>query len=131
MIPTITEFIGLITSAPAVIPTKPARDPLSTIDKSGFLLIDQDVIMAPTIPPAAARLVVTNTRETRPGSAERTEPPLKPYQPNHSKKTPIAAKGKLCPLIGLMSPLFEYFPIRGPSKYAPTSAAQPPRCVRE
>ena len=124
--PTMTEYIGLIKSAPAVIPTKPANEPFNIMDRSGFFEIIVDVIMAPITPAAAASVVVTNTRETPPGSAERTEPPLNPYHPNHSKNTPIVAYGKLCPRFGLIFPFFEYFPKRGPSVYAPTRAAQPP-----
>ena len=129
--PTNTEFIGLITSAPAVIPTSPANEPFNIMDKSGFLLTYQDVIIAPIIPAAAASVVVTNTRDTPPGSAERTDPPLNPYQPNHRRKTPIVASGILWPRIGLIRPFCPYFPILDPTKIAPTSAAQPPTlCTR-
>tara|TARA_X000000950_G_scaffold242051_1_gene296070 strand:+ start:3815 stop:3931 length:117 start_codon:yes stop_codon:yes gene_type:complete len=38
--------------------------------------------MAPMTPEQAANVVVTKTRETASGLADRTEPPLKPYQPN-------------------------------------------------
>ena len=40
----------------------------------------------------AAVDVVTSTSDTSPGSALSTDPPLNPNQPNHSRKTPIAAK---------------------------------------
>ena len=44
------------------------------------------------IPPAAAaKHVVTNVREVNSGSADNTEPPLKPNQPNHRINTPAAA----------------------------------------
>ena len=95
MKPTIIELIGLITSAPAVIPTKPAKEPFNIIDRSGFLLIDHEATIAPIIPAAPARVVVTKTKDTPPGSADKTEPPLKPYQPNQSRKTPIEARGRL------------------------------------
>ena len=81
--------------------------------------------MAAMIPAADARQVVTRTNETASGSAESTDPPLNPNQPSHSRKTPMAASGKLCPMIGRMLPL-EYFPIRGPSISTPTRAAHPP-----
>ena len=48
-------------------------------------------------PDAAARQVVTRVIEVREGSAERTEPPLNPNQPNHRMNTPAVAKGILCP----------------------------------
>ena len=76
-------------------------------------------------PAEAASEVVTNTRETVPGSALSTEPPLNPNQPNQSKNTPIVAMGMLWPGIAFI-PLGVYFPMRGPSRNAPTSAAHPP-----
>ena len=51
--------------------------------------------MDPMIPDAPAKVVVTNTKEIPPGSADNTDPPLKPYHPNQSRKTPIDAKGIL------------------------------------
>ncbi len=50
-----------------------------------------------TPPAAAAKHVVTRVKEVNSGSAERTDPPLNPNQPNHRISTPAAAKGKLCP----------------------------------
>ena len=88
-------LIGETTSAPAVIPTNPANEPFRTIDKSGLLLIDHEHIIDPITPAAAAKVVVTNTNETPAGSAERTEPPLKPYHPNQSKNTPMETSGIL------------------------------------
>ena len=53
---------GMVTeSAPAVIPTKPARTPLSAIDKSGFLRNNADITIEPSAPAAAASAVVTQT----------------------------------------------------------------------
>ena len=115
-----------MTSAPAVIPTKPASEPFKIIDKSGFLLIVQEAIIAPIIPAAPANVVVTKTKEIPPGSADRTDPPLNPYQPNHNKKTPIDASGKLCPRMGFIEPSLPYLPIRGPRIIDPIKAAQPP-----
>ena len=48
-------------------------------------------IIAAIVPAAAPIAVVTNTSETAPGSAERTEPPLKPNHPNHRRNAPIVA----------------------------------------
>ena len=90
-----TDSNGVIKSAPAVIPTKPASEPFNVIERSGFLLRTHEVIIAPTTPAEAARVVVTKTRETLLGSADKTDPPLKPYHPNHNKKTPIDANGIL------------------------------------
>ena len=82
--------------------------------------------MAPIIPAAAASDVVTKTSETSAGSALKTEPPLNPYQPSQSKKTPIAASGMLWPETGLILPSSRYLPRRGPRTMMPARAAQPP-----
>src|SRR6187551_2236776 len=79
------------------------------------------------MPPAAAdRQVVTRTRDVRAGSAERTEPPLNPNQPNHKRSTPIVARGMLLPGIGVISPFLPYLPSRGPRSQIATSDAHPP-----
>ena len=78
-----------------------------------------------TTPAAAARLVVTRTREPAPGSAESTEPPLNPNQPSQSRKAPINASGRLCPAMGRGFPSMN-LPSRGPSIQAATRAPQPP-----
>jgi phosphoribosylaminoimidazolecarboxamide formyltransferase/IMP cyclohydrolase len=52
-----------------------------------------EVIIAPMPPAAAARHVVTRTNEVAAGSAESTEPPLKPNHPSHNNITPITARG--------------------------------------
>ena len=62
----IMEDVGPIKSAPAVIPTNPARIPFNTIVISGFLRTVQEVSIAPTAPADAASDVVTNTRDTNP-----------------------------------------------------------------
>ena len=53
--------------------------------------------MATTPPAAAAKQVVTKVNDVKPGSAESTEPPLKPNQPNQKIRTPAVANGRLCP----------------------------------
>ena len=93
--PMIIELSTETTSAPAVIPTKPASEPLRAIERSGFLVTIQEVRIAPIIPAAAAIQVVTRTKETPSASADSTEPPLNPNQPNHRRNTPIAARGML------------------------------------
>ena len=97
MSPISMAALTLTTSAPAVIPTSPASEPLSTIERSGLCWNVQEVAIAPRMPVAAARLVVTKTNDTSSGSALRTEPPLNPNQPSHSRKTPIVASGMLWP----------------------------------
>ena len=46
-------------SAPAVIPTNPAKIPLSAIETSGFFNKRYEPMIADTAPPQAAKLVVT------------------------------------------------------------------------
>ena len=58
-------------------PTSPARMPFKAIERSGFLLLDQEVNMAANPPAAAATHVVIKVREVAPGSALKTDPPLK------------------------------------------------------
>ena len=48
-----------------------------------------------TPPAAAAKQVVTKVRDVNSGSADKTEPPLKPNHPNQRISTPAAANGKL------------------------------------
>ena len=112
-------------SALAVMPTNPARHPFNIIERSGFLCAIQDVAIAAINPAAADRAVVVNTYATITGSAENTEAPLNPNHPNHSRNTPKVANPRLLPGIAWVLP-FTYLPMRGPSKNAPTRAAQPP-----
>src|SRR5690606_1041549 len=116
---------GVIMSAPAVTPTNPASKPFSTIPKSIRFIAIMLVKWPPMAPPHAPSAVVTSTSETIPGSADNTDPPLKPSQPSQSKNTPIVAKGTEEPAISLVRP-FSYFPIRGPNSHIPTSAPHPP-----
>ena len=85
-----------------------------------------ETILEDIPPAAAAKHVVTNVREVNSGSADNTEPPLKPNQPNHRINTPAAASGMLCPGIALGFPSGLNFPIRAPRRYTAISAAHPP-----
>ena len=78
-------------------------------------------------PAAAAKEVVVKTRPRGPGFALSTDPPLNPYQPNQSNKTPIIASGKLWPGIGFTFPSSPYFPLRGPRMSTQPKAANPPK----
>ena len=69
---------------------------------------------------------MTRVRDVNSGSAERTEPPLKPNQPNQRIKTPAAESGRLCPGIALGFPSSSNLPILAPKKYTTTSAPHPP-----
>ncbi len=116
----------LITSALAVIPTNPASNPFNAIERSGFLSTTQEMMIAPIAPAQAPNVVVVKTSPKALGSAERTDPPLNPYQPNMSKNTPIAAIGKLCAGIGLI-PFSVYFPFLGPRTITHARAPNPPK----
>ncbi len=121
--------IGDTTSHPAVIATSPASAPFKVMETSGFLYLIQVIIITIAAAAAAAMLVVTKmfaAVSIEPSVIETVEPPLKPNQQNHSMNTPSAPSVRLCPGIALDLPDFEYFPIRGPSIFAPTSAATPP-----
>src|SRR5690606_22960114 len=93
--PTRIAVPGVRTSAPAVTPTSPAKIPFSTIPKSRRLDVMYDVNSAPIAPAQAPKQVITRTKDTSAASAERTEPPLNPNQPNQSRKAPITANGTL------------------------------------
>ena len=122
--------LTFIRSAPAVIPTSPPRMPFRTIDRSGFRIRTHEAHIAAMAPALAASDVVTRTRETAAGSADSTEPPLKPNHPNHSRNTPMVASGMLCPKKGRLPPSTN-FPIRGPRNSTPASAPHPPTpCTR-
>ena len=51
-------------SAPAVMPTKPAKIPFNAMDKSGFLRKIQDTVIDAIAPEAAASVVVHITNDT-------------------------------------------------------------------
>ena len=72
--------------------------------------------MAPNPPAAAARQVVTSTREVFAGSADKTDPPLNPNHPSHNIRTPAADSGMLDPGIATAFPELSNFPFLAPSK---------------
>ena len=55
--------------APAVMPTKPARMPLRTIERSGFLSTSQEVTIEATAPAAAAIEPAPKPAEAKPAPA--------------------------------------------------------------
>ena len=59
--PMIIESIIPTTSAPAVIPTRPASIPFNAIERSGFLQAMYENTIDDTAPDAAANAVVTQT----------------------------------------------------------------------
>ncbi len=95
MAPIIMALSGVMTSAPAVIPTKPPKIPFKNMVRSKFLYRIRETEAAIIPPAAAAKQVVTSVNEVNSGSADKTEPPLKPNQPNQRIKTPAVANGIL------------------------------------
>ena len=59
----------MITSGPAVMPTKPANTPLMVMEKSGFLNSAHEVNIAATAPAAAAKFVLRKMLATASASA--------------------------------------------------------------
>src|SRR6056297_964133 len=117
-------------SGSAVIDTRPANAPFSTMVRSGFLYSTCVRIRAVTAPAAAAMLVLAKMRLTSDTSPTvpiaSCEPPLKPNQPSHRMNVPSVASARFEPGIGFTLPSLPYLPKRGPSTMAPAKAAQPP-----
>ena len=133
--PMSAEHWMLVNAAQAVMPTRPARQPLSVMPISGLPRSNQAVIVAESVAAAAAMLVFTATCEANaPPSAATPNvlPGLKPNQPNQSTRQPMKAAIMLCPGRACTFPVDEYLPMRGPRIRAPVRAAQPPtECTAE
>ena len=80
------------------------------------------------MPPAQAASVVLAATRPMPSKsmAERVEPGLNPYQPNHRMTAPIAAMLRSCGLVGPPPSRANFRPRRGPSAMAPARAMKPP-----
>ena len=83
---------------------------------SKFLYISVDKKEAPSPPAAAAKQVVTSTKEVFAGSADKTDPPLNPNHPSHNIRTPAADSGMLEPGIATAFPELSNYPFLAPSK---------------
>ena len=130
IIPIMAEPKGETISHPAVTPTRPAKAALNVIDTSGFLYLNHVKIIVVQQAVAAHIFVVINIfpaeKIVSSPSMLTVEQPLKPNQQNQSINTPRAAMLKSCPSIALGFPFSSYFPIRGPSIFAPIKAHTPP-----
>ena len=122
-------------AALAVMPTRPARQPLSVMPMSGLPSSSQAVSVAVSVAAAAAMFVFTATwAASAPPSAATPNvlPGLKPNQPNQSTRQPMKAAIMLWPGIACTLPSDAYLPMRGPRIRAPVRAAQPPtECTAE
>ncbi len=65
MMPIAAAPNGLTASQPAVIATRPAKEPFKVMETSGFLYLIHVVIIVATVAVAAARLVLKNTLPAR------------------------------------------------------------------
>src|SRR3989338_3645510 len=126
MSPMIAALDTLTNAQGAVTATKPAKQPLIVMPKSGFLRRNVDIAVAARRPVQAAMLVVRQICAIRRGSAAIVLPGLNPNHPSQSTMAPISASDILCPGIALIRPLGPNFPKRGPRIMAPVRAAQPP-----
>jgi len=100
----IKELTGDTTAHGAVMATRPARAPFIVILASGFPYFAHTVNIAASAPVAAARLVFNMIIPIAPFVPARVLPPLNPNHPNQRMKVPRAARGMLCPGIGLGFP---------------------------
>ena len=118
-----------VTSQPAVMATRPAREALRHMETSGLPYFIHVKIMQVTVAMAGETVVV---RKMEPScSTLVAAAPLKPYQPNQRMNTPRQPSGMLWPgkaLTFTILPLasFSNLPMRGPSSFAPMSAERPP-----
>ena len=92
---------GETASQPAVMATRPAREPFRVMETSGLPYRFQVKIMVTQVATAAARLVLKQTRPVRVMVSSvdrlREEPPLKPNQQNQRMNTPRAPAVRLWP----------------------------------
>ena len=120
---------GVGANGSAVIDTKPPIAPFNAIVRSDLPNITLDSNNAPMTPPAAAKLVFTNTIDTAFASATleiiNSEPPLNPNQPNHKINVPRVASGRLAPGIAFTLPSV-YLPFLEPRTSTPAKAATAP-----
>ena len=115
MNPMTMEVRGVNVPAAGVIVTRPATAPEAMPRE----VAARSRIVSQSIQPsiAAATVVLIQARPAMP-SAAKAEPPLKPYQPNHSSAAPSITIGRLCG-----RPTLEGKPARLPTIRARTSDA--------
>jgi len=80
--------VASMTSQPAVIPTRPAREAFKHMETSGLPYFSQVKTMQTKVAIAGAMVVVTKIEPSC--STEVAAAPLNPYQPNQRMKQPKA-----------------------------------------
>ena len=118
-----------MTSQPAVIPTRPAKEAFRHMETSGLPYFTQVKIIHTTVAIAGEIVVVTKIEPNC--SMLVAAAPLNPYQPSQRINTPRQPIGILCPgkaftFVILSALSFVNFPIRGPTIFAPINAHRPP-----
>src|SRR5437764_11843285 len=80
------------------------------------------------MPPAQAAIVVLAATRPRPekSMADRVDPGLSPYQPNHRITPPMAPHVRSCGGVGPPPSFLNFLPSRGPRAMAPARAMKPP-----
>ena len=98
IIPMIAADTGDTVSHPAVIATRPARDPFRDMETSGFLYLTHVMSITATVATAAARFVVTKILPAltiASPSMLTVDAPLNPNQQNQRMNTPKAPMVRL------------------------------------
>src|SRR5207248_6370714 len=80
------------------------------------------------MPPAQAAIVVLAATRPMPEKsiADRVDPGLNPYQPNHRITPPMAPHVRSCGGVGPPPSFLNFLPSRGPRAMAPARAMKPP-----
>src|ERR1041384_6536779 len=125
MAPMITAPNGLTNAHGAVIATRPASMPLTSMPGSGFSPRAIRYSMHEKAAATLASMVLTTTNEMRKSVPERVEPGLNPNQPKARMKQPTMAMGKSGAGMGTGLPL-TYLPMRAPTTMPPASSMAPP-----
>src|SRR5581483_7907527 len=107
--------------------TRPPRKPLTDIPRSHFFDLGYTKNTATRPAAAAASVVLAATRPMPSQSmADRVEPGLKPYQPNHRITPPMAPRLRSWGGVGPPPSRLNLRPMRGPRAMQPARAMKPP-----
>src|SRR3984893_6406469 len=107
--------------------TRPPRNPLTNIPRSHFFERGYTKKTATNPAAQAARVVLAATRPMPCQSmAERVDPGLNPYHPNHRITPPMAPMVRSCGGSGPPPSRLNFLPKRGPRAIHPARAMKPP-----